>query len=171
MWKGVPGTFARSRVRGAFGEALAIGDFDRDARLDLAIGVPPDSVSASWTRIPVAARWSRARMKLAAYELLHRIADRAGNSPVCELAVRIGAEERAMADHVGERWESAALASLREKRAEDLREELIKYLRDAHALEAQGDTAAGDGPEDRGPGGAARGLRRPSRADARSISA
>lgn len=42
-----------------------------------------------------------------------------------------------MADRVGTRWESAARASLRDKEAGDMREELITYLRDSHALEAQ----------------------------------
>jgi ferritin-like metal-binding protein YciE len=82
--------------------------------------------------------YSYEHMELAAYELLRRVADRAGNSRVSELATRIGAEERAMADRVEDRWESATRASLRDKGAENLREELVKYLRDAHALEAQG---------------------------------
>jgi len=82
--------------------------------------------------------YSYEHMELAAYELLRRVADRAGDSRVSELATRIGAEERAMADRVEDRWESATRASLRDKGAGNLREELIKYLRDAHALEAQG---------------------------------
>src|SRR3954451_15357333 len=81
--------------------------------------------------------YSYEHMELAAYELLRRVADRAGDERVRDLAVRIGAEERAMADRIGERWDRAVDASLREKGAEDLDEELAKYLRDAHALEAQ----------------------------------
>jgi ferritin-like metal-binding protein YciE len=81
--------------------------------------------------------FSYEHMELAAYELLRRIADRAGDPGVSEMAVTIGAQERAMADRIGEHWDGAVEASLREKDAGDLREELVKYLRDAHALEGQ----------------------------------
>ena len=81
--------------------------------------------------------YSYEHMELAAYELLRRIAERGGDAGVAALASRIGADERAMADRVGERWDRAVDASLREKDAEATREELVKYLRDAHALEAQ----------------------------------
>ncbi len=81
--------------------------------------------------------YSYEHMELAAYELLRRIADRAGDPAVRELAIRIGAQERAMADRIGERWDRAVEASLREKGADDLTDEIVTYLRDAHALEAQ----------------------------------
>jgi ferritin-like metal-binding protein YciE len=81
--------------------------------------------------------YSYEHMELAAYELLRRIAERAGDESVAALARRIGGEERAMADRIGERWDRAVDASLREKGADDMQEELVKYLRDAHALEAQ----------------------------------
>jgi ferritin-like metal-binding protein YciE len=42
-----------------------------------------------------------------------------------------------MADRVGERWDRAVEASLAQKDASDLGEEIVKYLRDAHSLEAQ----------------------------------
>jgi ferritin-like metal-binding protein YciE len=76
-------------------------------------------------------------MELAAYELLRRIADRAGDRAVADMAQRIGAQERAMADRLAAGWDRAVEASLREKGAEDIGRELVKYLRDAHALEAQ----------------------------------
>ena len=81
--------------------------------------------------------FSYEHMELAAYELLRRIADRAGNEPVRELALRIGAQERAMADRLAGSWDRAVEASLREKGAEDIGKDLVKYLRDAHSLEAQ----------------------------------
>jgi ferritin-like metal-binding protein YciE len=81
--------------------------------------------------------YSYEHMELAAYELLRRFAERAGDDRVRDLAVRVGADERAMADRIGERWDRAVDASLREKGADDLRDEVVKYLRDAHALEAQ----------------------------------
>jgi ferritin-like metal-binding protein YciE len=76
-------------------------------------------------------------LEIAAYELLRRIAERGGEEPVIALAARIGAQERAMADRIAARWDRAVEASLREKDAEDLRGEVVTYLRDAHALEAQ----------------------------------
>jgi len=81
--------------------------------------------------------YSYEHMELAAYEVLRRIAERAGDERVRDLAVRIGADERAMAERIGERWDRAVDASLAEKGADDVRKDVVKYLRDAHALEAQ----------------------------------
>jgi ferritin-like metal-binding protein YciE len=81
--------------------------------------------------------FSYEHMELAAYELLGRIAERAGDEPVREMAARIGAQERAMADRLAGCWDRAVDASLRAKGADDLADEVVKYLRDAHALEAQ----------------------------------
>jgi ferritin-like metal-binding protein YciE len=81
--------------------------------------------------------YSYEHMELAAYELLRRIAERGGDEPVAAMARRIGGQERAMADRIAEHWYEAVDASLREKDADDLQKELVKYLRDAHALEAQ----------------------------------
>ncbi len=81
--------------------------------------------------------YSYEHMELAAYELLRRVAERAGDERARVLADRIGAQERAMADRVAERWDRAVDASLRDKGADDLGEEVVKYLSDAHALEAQ----------------------------------
>jgi ferritin-like metal-binding protein YciE len=81
--------------------------------------------------------YSYEHMELAAYELLRRVAERAGDDGVRDLAARIAGEERAMADRVAARWDLAVDASLRDKDAEATRREIVKYLRDAHALEAQ----------------------------------
>ena len=81
--------------------------------------------------------FSYEHMELAAYELLRRIADRAGDDAVRDMADRIGGQERAMADRLAQHWDGAVEASLRDKGAEDVHKDLIKYLRDAHALEAQ----------------------------------
>jgi ferritin-like metal-binding protein YciE len=91
--------------------------------------------------------YSYEHMELAAYELLRRVADRAGDDRVRALAEQIGAQERAMADRIGARWDRAVTASLREKDAEATREELVKYLRDAHALEAQAIQLLESGPQ------------------------
>jgi len=81
--------------------------------------------------------YSYEHMELAAYELLRRAAERAGDHATVELARRIGEQERAMADRLAAHWDAAVDASLAEKGAEDIQKELVKYLRDAHALEAQ----------------------------------
>jgi ferritin-like metal-binding protein YciE len=91
--------------------------------------------------------YSYEHMELAAYELLRRVAERAGDEPVRAMAERIGAQERAMAERIGERWDLAVDASLHEKGAEDVRKDLVKYLRDAHALEAQAVQLLETGPQ------------------------
>jgi ferritin-like metal-binding protein YciE len=90
--------------------------------------------------------YSYEHMEHAAYELLRRIAERAGDAPVAEVAVRIAAQERAMADRIDANWDRAVEASLREKGTDDIREELVTYLRDAHALESQALTLLEAGP-------------------------
>ena len=86
-------------------------------------------------------------MELAAYELLRRIAERAGDEPVRAMAEQIGGQERAMADRIAEMWDRAVEASLREKGADDIGKDLVKYLRDAHALEAQAQQLLETGPQ------------------------
>jgi ferritin-like metal-binding protein YciE len=81
--------------------------------------------------------YSYEHMELAAYELLKRMAQRAGDESVRALAERIGEQERAMADRIAARWDRAVDAALKDKNAEDLGKEIVKYLRDAHALEGQ----------------------------------
>jgi ferritin-like metal-binding protein YciE len=81
--------------------------------------------------------FSYEHMELAAYELLRRIATTAGDDDVRDAAQRIGEQERAMADRLDGCWDRAVEASLRAKGAEDIAKDLVKYLRDAHALEAQ----------------------------------
>jgi ferritin-like metal-binding protein YciE len=76
-------------------------------------------------------------MELAAYELLARVARRAGDDAVVEMSERIGAQERAMGERLAAGFDRAVEASLRDKDAGDLEDELVSYLRDAHAIEAQ----------------------------------
>jgi ferritin-like metal-binding protein YciE len=91
--------------------------------------------------------YSYEHMELAAYELLRRIAERAGDEPVRAMAERIGAQERAMAGRIDERWDRAVEASLHEKGSEAIDKDLVKYLRDAHALEAQALQVLETGPQ------------------------
>jgi len=91
--------------------------------------------------------YSYEHMELAAYELLRRIAERAGDEPVRATAEQIGAQERAMADRIAAHWDQAVTASLADKGAEDIGKDLVKYLRDAHALEAQAIQLLESGPK------------------------
>lgn len=76
-------------------------------------------------------------MELAAYELLARMADRAGDTAIAETANQIAEQERAMARRLADNFDGAVEASLRDKGAEDLNSELVSYLRNIRALEAQ----------------------------------
>jgi ferritin-like metal-binding protein YciE len=78
--------------------------------------------------------FSYEHMELAAYDLLARTAERAGDTETAEVAKRIRAEEDAMAARLGEAWERTVDASLEGKDPGDV---LDNYLADAHALEAQ----------------------------------
>src|SRR3954447_23535285 len=69
--------------------------------------------------------YSYEHMELAAYELLKRMAQRAGDEHVRELAERLAAQERAMADRIAERWDRAVDAALKDKNAEDLDKEVV----------------------------------------------
>jgi ferritin-like metal-binding protein YciE len=91
--------------------------------------------------------YSYEHMELAAYELLRRIAEHAGDEPVRAMAEEIGGQERAMADRIAAMWDRAVEASLRDKGAEDVGKDLVKYLRDAHALEAQAMQLLETGPQ------------------------
>jgi ferritin-like metal-binding protein YciE len=76
-------------------------------------------------------------MELAAYELLAQVAERAGDHETATAAVHIAGQERAMADRLEGLFDRAVEASLREVRREDIQEQLVKYLADAHAIETQ----------------------------------
>src|SRR3954463_1703550 len=76
-------------------------------------------------------------MEEAAYELLSRVAERAGDQETAEVARRILEQEKAMKGRVFDNFDRAVEASLRDKDADDMQEELVKYLADAHAIEGQ----------------------------------
>jgi ferritin-like metal-binding protein YciE len=81
--------------------------------------------------------FSYEHMELAAYELLRRVAERADDQAVVDLALSIGAQERAMGERLAACFDVAVEASLRVKGADDIESELLSYLADAHALESQ----------------------------------
>jgi len=76
-------------------------------------------------------------LEVAAYELLARTADRAGEEPVATTALEICGDERAMASRLEGCFDGAVEASLRAAGAGDLGGRLRSYLADAHALERQ----------------------------------
>ena len=85
----------------------------------------------------VAHAFAYEHMELAAYELLIRVGERAGDAPTVELARRIRAEEQRMSERLAELFDVAVDASLRDVGERELPEQLDKYLADAHAIEAQ----------------------------------
>ena len=76
-------------------------------------------------------------LETASYELLTRVAERAGEEDVAAAAQRIREDERRMIERLEGLAERAVDASLRELGQDDLREQTRKYLADAHALEEQ----------------------------------
>lgn len=86
-------------------------------------------------------------MELAAYELLTRVADRAGDTETGAMAREIAAQEQTMMDRLEGLFDTAVDASLGELEPDDLSEQLDKYLSDAHAIEAQAIELLEKGPE------------------------
>jgi ferritin-like metal-binding protein YciE len=76
-------------------------------------------------------------LELASYELLHAVADRADDGDAALVATRIRNEERTMIERLEELYDNGVEASLREVKPKDLKEQLRKYLGDAHAIEEQ----------------------------------
>jgi ferritin-like metal-binding protein YciE len=95
----------------------------------------------------VAHAYSYEHLELAAYELLRRVAERAGDTATAETARKIRDQEEGMAKRLEENFDRAVEASLREVGPDDLDEQLNKYLADAHALEAQATQLLEKGPQ------------------------
>jgi ferritin-like metal-binding protein YciE len=85
----------------------------------------------------VAHAYSYEHLELAAYELLERVAHRAGDGETVDMARSIARQERAMAERLAGAFDRAVTASLRALAPDDLDNQLVKYLADAHAIEAQ----------------------------------
>jgi ferritin-like metal-binding protein YciE len=76
-------------------------------------------------------------LEIGSYELLRAVADRAEEGDVALAATRIRSDERAMIERLEGLYDNAVDASLRELAPRDLKEQLRKYLADAHAIEEQ----------------------------------
>ena len=81
--------------------------------------------------------YSYEALEIASYELLQRVAERAGETEIAELASEIRDQERAMQERLAAFFDRAVDASLEAIGRDDLREQLRKYLADAHAIEEQ----------------------------------
>jgi ferritin-like metal-binding protein YciE len=81
--------------------------------------------------------YSYEHLELASYDLLARVAERAGDSDTVTVAHRIRDEEHAMGERLATAYDRAVAASLEQVGRDDLGTQLNKYLADAHAIEAQ----------------------------------
>jgi ferritin-like metal-binding protein YciE len=81
--------------------------------------------------------YSYEALEQGSYEMLTRLAERAGDEETVGVAIDILADEYAMAQRLAERFDRAAVASLHDGTREAAREQLSSYLADAHALEQQ----------------------------------
>ncbi len=91
--------------------------------------------------------FSYEHMELAAYELLKRLAERAGDEETARLAADIAEEERRMAERLEQSFDVAVEASLGAVNPEQLDSALLAYLRDVHALEGQAEKLLEAGAE------------------------
>jgi ferritin-like metal-binding protein YciE len=81
--------------------------------------------------------YSYEHLELAGYELLTRVAERAGDAETAEIARRIRDQEQSMAERLEASFDRAVDASLEQVAPDDMGEQLAKYLADAHAIESQ----------------------------------
>jgi UDP-glucose 4-epimerase len=81
--------------------------------------------------------YSYEHMEFAAYELLKRLAERAGDEETARMAADIAAEEGRMAERLEQSFDTVVEASLAGVDRDQLESALLAYLRDVHALEGQ----------------------------------
>jgi ferritin-like metal-binding protein YciE len=91
--------------------------------------------------------FSYEHMEWAAYDLLTRVAEQAGDLETAQVARQIGEQEGAMAARLADSIDRAVEASLRDLDPDDIGRQLEKYLADAHALEGQSIQLLEKGPQ------------------------
>jgi ferritin-like metal-binding protein YciE len=91
--------------------------------------------------------YSYEALEEASYECLIRVAERTGDEETASVARTIRDEERAMKDRLAQAFDGAVGASLRDQAPDDLTKQLVKYLADAHAIEAQSAQLLERGPK------------------------
>jgi UDP-glucose 4-epimerase len=82
--------------------------------------------------------FSYEHLEIAAYELLRRTAEEAGDEATAAMALQIADQEQQMAERLEECFDDAVDASLNSGGATELSTRLDRYLADAHAIEKQG---------------------------------
>jgi ferritin-like metal-binding protein YciE len=85
----------------------------------------------------VAHAYSYEHMEAAAYHLIGRLAEQVEARAVADAAREIEGQERAMAERLEGCFDAAVDASMEALGPDDLDQQLIAYLTDAHAIEAQ----------------------------------
>jgi ferritin-like metal-binding protein YciE len=85
----------------------------------------------------VAHAYSYEALEFASYELLARVAARAGDTQAQAVAERIRDEEGRMAERLERLFDESTAASLEVHPADDMVQRLASYLADAHAIEQQ----------------------------------
>jgi UDP-glucose 4-epimerase len=91
--------------------------------------------------------YSYEHMEMAAYELLKRLAERAGDEETARMAAAIAVEERQMAERLEQSFDIAVEVSLADVDPDQLNSTLLAYLRDVHALEGQAEKLLQAGAE------------------------
>lgn len=91
--------------------------------------------------------FSYEHMELAAYELLKRLAERAGDEETARMAADIAGEEGRMAERLEQSFDAAVDVSLAAVDPDQLDSALLAYLRDVHALEGQAEKLLEAGAE------------------------
>ncbi len=91
--------------------------------------------------------YSYEHMELAAYELLRRLAERAGDEETARMAGAIAEEEGRMAERLEQSFDAAVEVSLGAVDQDQLDSALLAYLRDVHALEGQAEELLEAGAE------------------------
>lgn len=91
--------------------------------------------------------FSYEHLEVAAYELLRRVAEAAGDRETAAVAERIGNEERRMAGRLQASFPAAVDASIRAVGRSDLEDQQRRYLADAHAIEVQAGQLLERGPK------------------------
>ncbi len=96
--------------------------------------------------------FSYEHMEEAAYDLLARVAERAGDEETAETAREIERQEQGMGDRLAGCFDRAVNAALDQVAPADLQAQLDKYLADAHAIETQALQLLEKGPKLAGAG-------------------
>src|SRR3954454_20280564 len=91
--------------------------------------------------------YSYEALELGAYEMLLRVALRAGDHETARVAREIRADEQQMLDRIGGLFDETVALSLEELGDEDVEKHLVDYLTDAHAIESQAIGLLTNGPK------------------------